>query len=272
MKSITFLTAILLVWSCLYGQQTVLPSNTQTKNSDIDENIYRAGIYGIGSLSTQELQNANSAARLNFFIKPYVTGLFNFSFNKSATIVDTAIEQSILFPETGNSAVLARWEIVNFWPKRWEISGDNSFHSITPYFDFALQNSKNTLNDTIRSFSTLNYSAGFKYTWRLVSEPIVSDKEKSEISFSASVFYDFINVPNEDISDFRAILQNETISDHLSYFGMRFDIYFDQFNIFFTMRSGSTDYKVISSKGLQGFNSMIGTSINASLLKFKIKQ
>lgn len=251
------------------------------ENKSLSEDIYRAGIIGLGSISTEAFTEANTAARLSIFAKPYIHSNIFLSYNKNATTGDSLSPGSILFPETGNSAFLLTYDIFNYgWVDKYNV---NSQHFVTPFTEFSWQNTKKTINDSLYHFSALNMSLGGKYTWYLKGATSTEDPTKQNIALTVTPAITYLNILNKDYSDFVTLFGDDletaegeiggesltSVSSDLFYWGAKIEFSIAEFSIYAAFKSPFQSDERIPMRAFKGGNLMIGTTIQGAIMRFK---
>ena len=249
---------------------TVFKKDTVIELKKIIRNTF--GVFGVGNVNKEQLEKFNASGKFSCYIKPLMRNkselTFFLSFNKNATNTDSLIASTLIFPEVGNNSFLGTMEYAYSFK---QIAGLNSYkeHCIVPFFEFSnksIKASKDTGNAKLASFhfSTVNYTAGCKYLFRFNK---TVDSVEHNIDFTLTGYLSYLNIPNQDTSDYRILLKNNTINDKIWALGVKIGIQYNNFSIFADLRQVLGSDKRIPVRELRGFNSNIGVVFNAEILK-----
>ncbi len=231
----------------------------------------RFGVFGAGNLNKEQLEKFNASGKFSCYIKPLIQEkrelTFYLSFNKNATNNDSLLASTLIFPEVGDNSFLGT---VEYACRINKIDTDDGFieNSIVPFFEFSNKNIKAS-RDTGASkqqvsyyFSTLNYTAGFKYVFHYNKS---KDADNHDVYFSMAGYLSYMNIPNQDTADYRILLRSKTISDNLWTVGLKVGVQYNNFSIFADFRHVLGSEARIPVRELRGFNSNIGVVFNADI-------
>jgi hypothetical protein len=110
------------------------------------------------------------------------------------------------------------------------------------------------------SFSTLSYTLGIRYTFEF-------KKADHFGAFSIATFLSYVNIPDEDIQDYRHILNSAKLTDSFLAFGIKTVFQINDFQIFADFRHVLGSETKIPLKDLRGFSSNIGVTFNAEIFR-----
>lgn len=231
------------------------------------------GVFGVGNVNKEQLEKFNASGKFSCFVKPLMRDkselTFYLSFNKNASNSDSLIAQTLIFPEVGNNSFLGTMEYAISLKQHAEL---NSFkeHCIVPFFEFSNKSIKASLDTGSAKlasyhFSTLNYTTGLKYLFRF-SKTV--DSTEHNVDFTLTGYLSYLNIPNQDTTDYRILLKNKTVSDNIWAMGIKIGIQYNNFSIFADLRHVLGSDKRIPIRELRGFNSNIGVLFNADILRF----
>jgi hypothetical protein len=234
-------------------------------------------IQGLGNINQEALKSINASGKLSFVARPYQhasTALTIYaSYNKNASNNDSILYQKLIFPEIGNSSFIGTVEFNKFWKPDSIIT-----HSLNPFLEFAYKNIKSdsSFENQTLYFSTLQYTLGLKYLFGYQKfDPVVS-KKKNYLSFSISPYLSLLNIPNEDIDDYRALLGRNVklngpisnLTDKIWTAGVKIGFYVNGLQIFSDFRSVLNKSEKVPIRELQGFSANIGVVFNADVLEY----
>jgi hypothetical protein len=245
------------------------------------------GIYGIGNLNSESLNNLNAGGKVTAFIKPSQgqnTDLtFYLSFNKNASNKDSLLASTLIFPEVGNNAFLGTVDFL--WKKNGltRAVGNGQIskqHAWGPFFEMSHKNIKvdtvnnNKENETLY-FSTLHYTLGFRYLFSFSNKYQKNNAEEHDYGgLSLSLFVSHMNIPDEDSIDYKKILKNnykdysESVKDNFWSVGVKIVFQIKEFQVFADLRHVLGNKKDLPIRDLRGFNSNIGIVFNTEIFSF----
>jgi hypothetical protein len=169
-----------------------------------------AGLFGASNLNEESFKSLNASGKASFYFRPAVYRnkalTIYASYNINATNNDSILYSTLIFPEVGTNSFLGTVEWRSFWSTS-TVKG-KSGHSIAPFFEFSHKNIRTDSIDKGKaiSFATLNYTVGFKYTFNVFRNAEDEKENGTEASLFASAYLSFLNIPDEDIDNYRAIL------------------------------------------------------------------
>lgn len=237
------------------------------------------GLEGVGSLSTEELTKANGSGKISFLVNPYpilfangrsLQNITHISLNKNATNnADSLLTSTILFPELGNVSFNGTTELMLKVNKRCE----ETQYYISAFFDFALKDVRSDVLSnagdsalTTLYFNTLSYSAGLRF---LIQHYYVANNEIKCANFSATLYGNTTNIPDEDYYDYKTLVGDSTTKEPLGGMGVKLTAQLNNFAIFADLRHTFYDHKIEGShRDLKGFSSNIGIAVMADIFRF----
>jgi len=256
-------------------------SYAEMKKYQVDNFI---GIYGIGNLNSESFDNLNAGGKVTAYIKPQQgkkTSLtFYLSFNKNASNNDSLLASTLIFPEVGNNAFLGTIDFLRKYDMPTEFIGNGQIskrHAWGPFFEFSHKNIKtDTVNNNKESqtlyFSTLHYTFGLRYLFTFSNKYLQNNKEVNDYGgLSLSTFLSFMNIPDEDSTDYKKVLKNnfkdytENVKDHFWSFGVKIVFQMKEFQVFADLRQVLGKPENVPIRDLRGFNSNIGIVFNAEI-------
>jgi hypothetical protein len=234
-------------------------------------------IQGLGNLNQEALKSINASGKLSFVARPYQRKrnalTIYASYNKNASNNDSVLYQKLIFPEIGNSSFIGTVELNKFWKNDSVI-----VHSLSPFFEFSYKNIKSDSSSENQPlyFSSLHYTIGLKYIFGYQKFDAITSKKTHNLSFSVSPYLSVLNIPNEDIDDYRALLARNVklsspivnLTDKIWTAGVKIGFYVNGLQIFSDFRSVLNKNEKVPIRELQGFSANIGIVFNADVLEF----
>jgi len=240
-------------------------------------NLPAFAIQGLGNLNQEALKSINASGKLSFVTRPYQrinTALTIYaSYNKNASNNDSILHQKLIFPEIGNSSFIGTLELNKFWR-----NDSFSVHALSPFFEFGYKNIKSdsVVENQSLYFTSLQYTVGVKYIFGFQKFDPVTSKKKNNLSFSVSPYLSLVNIPNEDIEDYRALLGRNVklsspitnLTDKIWAAGLKVGFYINGLQIFSDFRSVLNGAEKVPIRELRGFSANIGIVFNADVLEY----
>jgi len=164
------------------------------------------GLNGIGSLNTESFNNVNGSGKLSGYMQLLHNHNENYSltthlsFNRNATNNDSTLASTLLFPDIGKSSFIGTvYYITRKNSSRHYLGffGQGSFKTIK-----GQRKIKPSDGDTTLTFAILDWQLGIRY----FNEVYTMSPDK--VIFSASAFFNYYNIPDEDNGDYRYIFNN----------------------------------------------------------------
>lgn len=288
MKKLLLLTIIsTLCTTTIYAQQNLISKSITPKKDGQEEltlkNDTRVGIMGIGSLNTEELTKTNASGKLAAFFIParwdltvsqnkkkwfFIPTLYT-SYNVNATNNDSLLSSTVLFPELGNSSFLGTAEFTFSHVNNKDMK---SVHSISVLGEFANKSVSVDNDDTSLFFNALNYSVGLKF---MTTRHVSYGNDTVPMSLSITPYLHWVNIPDEDIGDYRYLLDGPdalgqpSLPSTLSGWGIKVAFSIKEFQFFADFRNVTDERKRIFNRTLKGYSSNIGVIVSASILEFQ---
>lgn len=288
MKNLYLLLATMLASiTMVHAQQNFISKSEMPDNSTPNEISLmqgaRIGIVGIGSLNTEELSKTNSSGKLAAYFIParwqitdenikdkrwYLIPKLYTSYNINATNNDSLLASTVLFPELGKSSFLGTAEI-GFY--HVNTNDTHSVHSISFMGEFANKSVKVDNEDTNVFFNVLNFSLGIRF---MSTRYVRYGKEDVPISLAVTPYWHWVNIPNEDNSDYRYLLDGpdqvgrSVLPSSLSGWGVKVAMSVKDFQFFADFRNVTDVRKRIVNRNIKGYTSNIGVIVSASILEF----
>lgn len=239
--------------------------------------LSKAGLFGASNLNEEAFNTLNASGKVSFYFRPAIyrnKALTVYaSYNLNATNNDSVLYSTLIFPEVGKNSFLGTLEWRSFWIKN--NTRGKTGHSLAPFFEFSL---KNIRSDSVEKgkplvFSTLNYTLGLKYSFNVLKNAPDANSEAQEASLFTTVYLTSLNVPDEDINNYRAILSKgqlfnpETLTDDFRIFGIKIGGEFKQFGVFADFKAVIGNSLKIPLSELRGFHSNIGITMSTSIFE-----
>jgi hypothetical protein len=218
----------------------------------------RAMIYGLTSLNNANndvLNSLNGTGRLGFILLigkhgglKLNMGVNLLNANPSKGISRDSVDfNSLMFPESGNFGFLFNPSVRL---KKW----DNEEHSLWADASFAYR--KVSVDSPNISFKSLVYSVGLKYQWKYKI-----DEEKGNLLFTLMPYWNYFNIPDEDVTKFNTILSDSLFEKvnrtaAISSIGVKTSVQYKNVMFFFDIRSN------LNTMGLRDENPFKGTKVN----------
>lgn len=164
------------------------------------------GLDGIGSLNTESFNNVNGSGKLSGYMQLLHKNNSNhsltthLSFNRNATNNDSTLASTLLFPDIGKSSFIGTVNYItrkNNSPHFIGLFGQGSFKTIK-----GQRKIKPSDGDTTLTFAILDWQLGIRY----FNEVYTAGTDR--VIFSASAFFNYYNIPDEDNGDYRYIFNN----------------------------------------------------------------
>ena len=237
------------------------------------------GIEGIGNLNQEALKSINASGKISFYTRPVQfrnNALTIYaSYNKNASNNDSVLYQKIIFPDIGSNSFTGTVELNKFWKKE----SSQTLHSLSPFFEFAYKNigSDSSAENQKLNFTALNYTAGLKYIFGYSKLDKNDTTKNNNLSFFAIPYLSLLNVPNEDLDDYRALLTRKVklsapasnLTDNICTWGFKIGFQVNGLQIFADFRSVLNKDEHVPLRELKGFHANIGVSFNADVLEFR---
>ena len=234
-----------------------------------EQNVF--GVFGVGNLNKEQLEKFNASGKFSCYVRPFISEnsnlSFYLSFNKNATNNDSLLASTLIFPEVGNNSFLGTMEYSRKVSKKDDQTKE---HFVVPFFEFSHKNIKASQdtgkgNSVAFHFSTLNYTLGCKYLFHYKR---TIDNTEHDVYFSLAGYLSFLNIPDQDTADYRALLKSKTLSDNLWSTGLKVAVQYNNFSIFADFRHVLGSAARIPVRELRGFSSNIGVVFNAEIFGF----
>ena len=220
------------------------------------------------------MEKFNASGKFSCYIRPLIKKNYNLSFylsfNKNATNNDSLLASTLIFPEVGNNSFLGTVEFATKIFRKNNPDLEHNEHFIVPFFEFSHKNI-NASRDTGNSksvayhFSTLNYTLGCKYLFHYKKS---IEKTDNDVYFSLAGYLSYLNIPDQDSTDYRILLKSKTLSDNLWSAGLKVVVQYNNFSIFADFRHVLGSATRIPVRELRGFSSNIGVVFNAEIFGF----
>ncbi len=239
-----------------------------------------AGLAGASNLNEETFKNLNASGKASFYFRPVIyrnKALTVFaSYNINATNNDSILYSTLIFPEIGKNSFLGTIEWRTYWSTP-TLKGSYG-HSLAPFFEFSHKNIRADSSEKNKplSFATLNYTAGIKYTFNVFKKGEDENDTGTEASLFISAYLSSLNIPDEDIDSYRAVLSKgqsidpATLTDDFRSIGIKIGGQFKSFGIFADFRAVLGKESKIPLKDLRGFHSNIGLLINAEIFHINL--
>lgn len=235
------------------------------------------GISGIGNLNQESLSSLNASGKIALYARPvqFRNNAITIyaSYNKSASNNDSVLYEKLIFPEIGNSSFSGTLQFDKIW-RHDTVSG----HALSPFFEFSMKKiiSDSTADNQNLYFRALSYTIGVKYTFGYTKKSFNDSTKSTNLSFFAIPYLSFLNIPNEDVSDYRALvsrnvklISSDPLTDNISTWGIKIGFQINNLQVFSDFRSVLNNNKKVPVRALQGFHSNIGIIFNADVLEFR---
>jgi hypothetical protein len=233
------------------------------------------GLFGASNLNEETFKNLNASGKVSLYFRPLVYGnkalTIYTSYNINASNNDSILYSTLVFPEIGQNSFLGTLDWTSYWSKK-TTNGKNG-HSLGAYFEFSHKNIKTDSSDKGQRlyFSTLNYTLGMKYSFNIFRDKKDETSENTEANFFVTAYLSALNIPNEDVDDYRAIMlkgknfSSPVLTDHFMSFGFKIGAQIKSFGVFADFRNvlGSSDK--IPLRELRGFHSNIGFTLTPEI-------
>ncbi len=245
------------------------------KNIQLDLPVF--GIAGIGNINQESLNALNASGKISLYARPVqfrnnaVT--IYASYNKNASNNDSVIYEKLIFPEIGSSSFNGTVQFDKFW-RRDDVTG----HVLSPFFEFSYKKitSDSTVDNQKLRFSALTYTAGVKYTFGY-SKLNLNDSTRINLSFFAIPYLSFLNIPDEDTEDYKALVirntkpgtDNSTLTDEIWTGGVKIGFQINSLQVFADFRCVLNRREKVPIRELQGFHANIGIVFNAEVFEFR---
>lgn len=253
--------------------QQALPAKYKTVDSNDNKNaetedgeeldfstVSNWGLYGIGNLNTEAFNNLNAGGKISGFKRLYrqercFTTIY-FSMNRNAANNnDSLLAGTFLFPDIGSSAIALTLEHNH----RFNFA-NGSNHIFGALLEFSNKSIRLNPNDTVRHFSTLNYSAGVRYMNSTKTDDFY-------VVFGVTPYLAMTNVPDEDNGDYRYLFKSSALPSAVWSVGTRFLIQINNFQAFADLRHVLGSESKLPIRELRGFTSNIGFVFNAEVFE-----
>jgi hypothetical protein len=233
------------------------------------------GLIGASNLNEEAFKKLNASGKVSMFFRPYKSTdkslTIYTSYNVNASNGDSALYGTLIFPEVGKNSFLGTVEFRRYWLNQVE-NGLNS-HSLAPYFEFSHKAIKSdTSNKSPElSFATLNYTLGLKYIFNIFRLSKDEKPKETDASFFVSLYLSSLNIPDEDIDDYQAILSKgktfnpAQLTDDFRSVGIKIGAQINSFGVFADFRHVLGNDNKIPLKELRGFHSNIGFTLNTDI-------
>lgn len=239
-----------------------------------------AGLYGASNLNEESFKSLNASGKASFYFRPMTyrnkAVTVYTSYNINASNNDSILYSTLIFPEVGKNSFLGTVEWTSFW-SRSTLKGKVG-HTLAPFFEFSHKNIRTDSSEKGKplSFATLNYTTGIKYTFNVLKTAADEDEKDTEASLSLSAYLSYLNIPDEDIEPYRAILSKGkifdpvTLDDSFWSLGLKIGGQFKSFGIFADFRAVLGKESKLPLTELRGFHSNIGLIINTEIFHLSL--
>ena len=263
MKQIIYFICIIPV----FGVKAQQGASLQFISPGSEKNI---ALYGIGNLNTEALTNINAAGKFSGALRldnksDTRKWTFFLSVNRNASNGDSTLATTLLFPEVGKAAFIgtlnSMWKL---YPNRAGqtayIGGfcQGTFKSIN-----GKRNIKTTGRDTTALFTMLDWEIGIRYL-RNVFDDISTN---THCLFSASLFLNYYNIPDEDNDDYRLIFNEPRMPSDFLGLGVRLAVEINRAQVFGDFRHVFGSSEKIPNRDLRGVNLNVGVIFNADIIE-----
>jgi len=239
------------------------------------------GIAGAGNLNEETFKTTNSSLKATLYARPlqYRNKALTIyaSYNVNASNNDSILFSTLLFPEVGKNSFLGTIDWRTYYSRNSD-STKKRWHTLGPFLEFSHKNIQTDSSEDGQKlyFSTLNYTAGLKYTFNFWKKRADSSSNDTELSFSTTAYLSYLNIPDEDLKDYQAILARgqkgtkpEDIKENIFSWGVKIEFQVNSFGLFADFRSLIGGDKKFPLRELKGFHSNIGVTINTDFIHFK---
>lgn len=247
--------------------------------SDVTLDLPIFGVSGLGNLNQESLESINASGKFSVFARPLQfrnnSVSIYASINKNASNNDSLIFNKLIFPEIGSSSFIGALQFDKYW-KYDSCTG----HVLSGFFEFGYKKivSDSSFKNQKLYFNSLSYTAGFKYIYGFSRKSGNGDSAQTNLSFFAIPYVSALNIPDEDTSDYKALIiraagkdvQSDLIKDNIYCLGVKLGFQINSLQVFADFRGvlGKTRTPV---RELQGFHANLGFIFNADVLSFKTK-
>lgn len=244
--------------------KTTKKDTSVKKNAEVVQDVLtedRISIFGLTALnnSTNDvLSSLNGTGRLGIMFYPDVKKRFKINMgvnllnaNPSTGIKRDSVDfNSLMFPETGNFGYL-------FSPSYRLGKKGKKESSLWLEGSFAYR--KVAVDSPSISFKTLSYNLGIKYVWDYVME------DENRITFSLMPYFNFFNIPNEDVKKFKSLIddplfQKTNSGAMIPSIGVKNTMQYKNFIFFFDLRYN------MKTSDLDDDNPLKGTKVNVGFV------
>jgi hypothetical protein len=235
------------------------------------------GLYGASNLNEETFKNLNASGKASLYFRPLVYRnkalTIYTSYNINASNNDSILYSTLIFPEVGQNSFLGTLDWTSYWTSEAKTKNGQNGHSFGAYIEFSHKNIKTDSSKGGSSlyFSTLNYTFGLKYSFNIFREKKDENSENTEANFFASLYLSALNIPDEDINDYRAILSKgksfspASLTDNFKTFGIKIGAQIKSFGVFADFRNVFGSNEKIPLRELKGFHSNIGFTLTPEI-------
>jgi hypothetical protein len=233
----------------------------------IDSSHY--ALYGVGSLNSESLNNqVNGSGKLAGYANLYKhQDLSSYSIslavNRNASNNDSTLATTLLFPEVGKASFIGTFHAL------WSIDRKSTRH--TQFFGPFVQSSIKSIkgertvehsnHDTTTNFNVLDWQFGVQYIKDLGS------RTSNPAFFSASLFFNLYDIPDEDNEDYRFIFNQKTMPSSFKALGIKLSLEIKSIQLFGDFRHVFGNAEKVPSRDLRGFNMNVGVIFNAGFVE-----